>query len=98
MANWFDLLLDEDFDLLVKDGDFVVGDSKQQDIELILVHNKGAFFNTPTVGVGVLAAGNRRITNVDDIMREARLQLSADGLKNLSITLDKSKYIIYGDR
>lgn len=48
-----DILLDADFELLIERGDFVVGESKEQDIALILDSMPGAWKQHPLLGVGI---------------------------------------------
>jgi len=46
-----DILLDTDFDLLIRDGDLVMGESTQQHQELLLLTAKGEIREFPTRGV-----------------------------------------------
>jgi hypothetical protein len=48
-----DLLLNDEFELLIEMGDFVVGESKEQDIALILDSVPGAWKQSPLIGVGI---------------------------------------------
>ncbi len=48
-----DFKLDKNMDLEIKDGDFVIGDTDQQNIELILLSHKGSFKEFPILGVGI---------------------------------------------
>lgn len=48
-----DILLDADFELLIERGDFVVGESKEQHIALILDSMPGAWKQSPLLGVGI---------------------------------------------
>lgn len=48
-----DILLNEDFDLDIADGDFVVGSSTLQHQKLLLLANPGDYKENPTVGVGI---------------------------------------------
>lgn len=49
----FDILLDEDFDLMFENGDIQIGESTRQHQELIILTEKGANRQYPTRGVGV---------------------------------------------
>lgn len=53
MANVKDILLDSDYDLIVKNGDFYINDSDQQHIDLIIRCYKGAYKQFPLLGVGI---------------------------------------------
>ncbi|GAA4156580.1 hypothetical protein GCM10022217_15730 [Chryseobacterium ginsenosidimutans] len=81
-----DLLLTEDYDLQIKNGDFVIGDSQEQSVELLLLAKPGEFKKNPEAGCDILSAKNGVIDRFLD--REIRVQLDADGfqLENLSIT------------
>lgn len=48
-----DFKLNNDTDLEIRNGDFVIGDTDQQNIELILLSHKGAFKEHPILGVGI---------------------------------------------
>lgn len=73
-----DILLDEAFDLLIKDDDFVLGESTRQHQGLILMANKGEFKQHPFTGVGL------RLYVEDDrlgaLRTELAKQLELDGM------------------
>lgn len=48
-----DFKLDENKDLSFKNGDFHIGDTDQQNLELILLSHKGSFKEFPILGVGI---------------------------------------------
>ena len=48
-----DFKLNKKSDLDIQNGDFVIGDTDQQNIELILLSHKGAFKEHPILGVGI---------------------------------------------
>lgn len=48
-----DILLAENFDLLIKDGDLVIGESTRQHQKLLLLANKGEIREFPQRGVGI---------------------------------------------
>jgi hypothetical protein len=57
-----DLILDADNELNIANGDFVLDESKEQDIHLILVSHEGAWKQSPLLGVGI----NRNISQPFD--------------------------------
>lgn len=78
--NVSDLLLNEDNDLDIQGGDFVVGESTQQHQQLILMANPGDFRAAPQVGVGI------QQLILDDaptaaIVSEIQAQMEADGMQ-----------------
>lgn len=48
-----DVLLDDEFDLLIKNGDLVIGESTYQHQQLLLLAEKGEIREFPTRGVGI---------------------------------------------
>lgn len=65
-------------ELLIVNGDFVRGESTRQHQKNLLLANKGAYKQSPEIGVGLID-----FLNDDDpgeMMREIRLQFAADGM------------------
>jgi hypothetical protein len=81
-----DFLLDEHGDLLIENGDFVIGESNHQHIELLLTSMPGDWKAHPETGVGLALAQNGIIDGF--LKRTIAVQLEADGFKleNLEIT------------
>jgi len=48
-----DFKLDNDTDLTFTNGDIVIANTDQQNLELILLSHKGAFKEFPIIGVGI---------------------------------------------
>lgn len=48
-----DLIFDTNDDLTITDGDFFIGQSDDQNIETILVAEKGQFYSSPLLGYGI---------------------------------------------
>lgn len=89
-----DILLDENFNPVITNGDFTIGDSTYQNQKILIFADKGQFKADPLAGVG-----SRRFLETskhDDFAREIRQQFSADGMiiralqinENLEITID----------
>ncbi len=74
-----DFLLDDNFDLLIVDGDLVVGDSTSQHQKILILADKGEFKDVPMRGVGALKYLEDH--SPDNLAREIRLEFSADGMK-----------------
>ena len=83
-----DILLDDDKDLIIKDGDFVVGDSIKQHQEILLMSDKGNIRQSPAIGVGVMSFFDDEDT--DGLIREVRKQFVRDGMtvKTLNVGSD----------
>ena len=83
-----DILLDENFNPIITNGDFTIGESTYQHQKMLLFADKGQFKADPLVGVG-----SRRFletSNHNDFAREIRQEFMADGMiiQSLKITED----------
>ena len=83
-----DLQLDENGDLLIVDGDFVIGDSKQQDVETLITANKGEFKEFPLVGFGAINYIKSNVSEVE-FKRDLKVQLEYIGFENPTIDLSE---------
>jgi hypothetical protein len=72
-----DILLDENKKLLVRNGDFVIGESDQQHIELILSTNPNDWKENPVVGAALIKSLGGNINGF--VKRNVTVQLEADG-------------------
>lgn len=81
-----DILLDlaGDGDLLIKDGDFVIGESDNQNVKLILEADKGQLRFFPLLGVGIRKQLGGPVDGA--VKRQIQLQLEGDGYKANKIT------------
>lgn len=82
-----DLLLDDNMDLKIANGDFVVGRSDEQQQEVILLATKGDFKQFPDVGVGI--EGFLLDDDIDGMLAEVRAQFSADGMEVTDVTYNQ---------
>ncbi|WP_163401405.1 hypothetical protein [Flavobacterium fluviatile] len=73
-----DFLLDDDLDLLVTDGDLVVGESTAQHQKMLILIDKGEFKDVPMRGVG--AQRYLEDDSPENLAREIRLEFVADGM------------------
>lgn len=80
-----DILL-QDNDLQIINGDFFVGESQNQSVELLLTTMQGEWKEHPEAGCGLSKAQNGVIDRF--FQRNIRVQLEADGfaIENLNIT------------
>lgn len=81
-----DIILDDDLDLIIENGDFKVADSDQQHVLLIVNTTLGSFKNAPLMGVGIrqyLSSSGE----TDALKRAMTVQLGADGYKVNEIIL-----------
>ncbi|MES2238853.1 MAG: hypothetical protein V4497_01210 [Bacteroidota bacterium] len=73
-----DILLDEDMDVLIADGDFVVNESTAQHQKILILSDKGEFKEIPMRGVG--ARRYLEESNPSNLAREIRTEFSTDGM------------------
>jgi len=89
MALVSDLLLDENYDLLINNGDFVVGPSDQQSILIIANTTLGSYKQFPLLGLQIInysaSSGNGQ-----SLSTNLRSQLTTDGFRVNSINIDTS--------
>lgn len=89
-----DILLDENFDIIIDNNSFAIGESTYQHQKILIFADKGQFKSDPTCGVG-----SRRFlesSRPDDFAREIRQEFMKDGMsirslkiaENLEINID----------
>lgn len=85
-----DYLHDDDGDLLVENGDFVVGESTLQHQNLLLKMSKGDLRQFPKTGVGV--DDFLSDDNPGDIYTEIQRQFEADGMviRKINVEFDEN--------
>lgn len=91
-----DILLDENNEPIITDGDFTIGRSDEQHQRHILIANKGEYKEHPEVGVGIIdMLSNDAYT---ESLIETKKQLEYDGMviKNVSYN-ENDKLIIDGN-
>ena len=81
-----DFLLTEDRSLRIENGDFVIGNSDSQAVELLLISKQGEWKQNPEAGCNIGAAINGVIDRF--LERNVRVQLESDNFKidKLAIT------------
>ncbi len=84
-----DLGLDNNGDLDIKKGDFTIVESDQVHIEHILLSNKGYWFETPLLGVGIINELNGSRSR-QELKQNIRRQLVLDNfsVKKIEISTD----------
>ena len=96
-----DFFLDSDYDLQIEDGDLLVQDTDDQNIELIFVSNLGQWYNNPLIGIGIEKKIKSNVNKVS-IKKDIKTQLESDnyrvdvlnvggGIDELTINLDATK-------
>lgn len=83
-----DIMLDDDYDLAEKNGDFVIDDSEVQEAALIVHSEPGEWRQYPTVGMGIMKY-LKGVENRVKFERDLRVALEADGKKPSKIDTSK---------
>lgn len=80
-----DILLTSEAEIMVQNGDFVIGEAIEQQQALLLIAHQGEFKSTPEVGVGIsdLLLGEELL----EYRHKIRNQYMMDGLKINSLEL-----------
>ncbi len=73
-----DLLLDDTDDLLIENGDFVIGISDLQHQEHLLIAQKGDFKQFPDIGVAI--EDYLRESDIEGLVTEVRNEFVKDGM------------------
>ena len=88
-----DILLDENNDLIIENGDFKIGESDQQHQQAIIATWTGQWKEFPLLGIGInYYLGGSGLQQ--ELIREMRIQLTDDGYKFNSVDiLDNNFYV-----
>lgn len=94
MADQKDILLDENNDLLIQNGDFVIGISEEQEIKMILQAVKNDYKQTPELGVNLIEELNGS-GSVRALQQKIKLNLRMDGKENVKFKIEKGEIVFY---
>ncbi len=86
-----DILLDDNNDIRIENGDLVLGDSFQQEIELILGSNQGEWKNEPLIGANLIELINSEVSELE-LKNKISQALKLDG-KTLK-SIENGKIIV----
>ena len=75
MATYSDIKL-KNYDLLIQNGDFVIAESSQQEVDLIINTFLGNWFQFPSCGVGIInyLAGNTPALVLENVIVQQMIQ------------------------
>lgn len=82
-----DLILDDNDNLTIANGDLVIGQSDDQNVEAIILAEKGQFYESPLLGYGI----TRRANGPFDKQRQRQLiraELKRDNYKIVQLDID----------
>lgn len=82
-----DILLDDKGDLKIVNGDFVIGDSENQEIETLLVNAKGEFKEFPTTCADIERLVKSRAGQTA-VLKEIKKQLKEDNFDFSTVKID----------
>ena len=88
MSERKDILVDENNDLMISNGDFVIGPSDVQHVDHIIMAFPGEYKEHPEIGLGAVAYVKSNTSKVK-FKRDLRIQLNYDGYKKPVIDLSK---------
>lgn len=80
MAKAFDYLVDDNFDLIIENGDFKKGDATLKHQHLLLLAEPGSFTQSPTIGVGIRSFLLDE-ADPDDMQKAIQREFEQDGMK-----------------
>lgn len=87
-----DILLGSNRDLLVVDGDFVIGISDEQQQNMLLITKKGELKQNPDVGVGLTSF--LKDDDTGSLISEVNRQFTKDGMIVRAVRFLKDKLFI----
>ncbi len=79
MVEVFDIVLQDDFDLAVNNGDFETGESTLRHHQCLLLAEPGNLKMTPAMGVGVRSFMNDD-TEAEELKKAIQMNFEADGM------------------
>lgn len=79
MSDRKDIMLDDNNDLLISNGDFVISDSMMQDVALILLMNQGELKSDPILGCNLTKYLNAS-GKMEEVKRAIRMNLDRAGI------------------
>ncbi len=89
-----DVILGSNQDLKIHNGDFAIGDSTEQNVELIFISTPGEWKEHIETGVSIERAANGNLDRFLD--RTIRVQMEADGYKISKLAITETGVSIDG--
>lgn len=83
-----DIIIDDNEDVKIQTGDFVIDESTAQHQRQLILNNKGDFKQNPTIGVGAFEYFDDE--HLRDLIRAVSIEFSRDGMDVQSIKLDET--------
>lgn len=89
-----DILLDQNRDLKIENGDFVIDDSTDQNVELLFISSPGEWKEHIDAGIAIKRSSNGNIDRFVD--RTIRVQMGADGYGITKLVITEQGVTIEG--
>ena len=89
-----DLILDDDNNLTIENGDLLIGQTDDQNIEGIMMAEKGQFYQNPLLGYGLNSKLFGNFVKLNE-RREIRKELLSDFYKIKSLVINTDQITIY---
>lgn len=87
MNRFDDILLDENFDLLIQDGDIVLGNGAPQSAQLVFLSHKGEFKNHPLLGFGASRWLKKSKIEKDGFLQSLKRHLKLNGFEDFTLDI-----------
>ena len=84
-----DFIFDDNDDFIIEDGDFAVGQSDDQNIEAIILAEKGQFYENLLLGYGIYHRQNGPF-NKNQERKEIRQELRRDNYDIVQLDIDRN--------
>lgn len=91
-----DILLDDNLDLVISNGDLVIGESTRQHQQMLLLFEKGDLIEFPTHGVGVRTWLNDDVSFAD-LKVQIKREYERDGQTVTKIAIKNQTISVEGD-
>lgn len=89
-----DIQLNDDFEMVIENGDIVIGESAQQHVNCIFIAHPGHFKESPVTGFGASNYLKKTTQAKPKFYRNLSIQLELDGFVNPDISNDLNNLII----
>ena len=89
-----DIRVDQNFDLIIDNGDFSVGFSDIQHVEHLMLADQGSLPNV-LIGAGIRKSQNGVIT--PDMESDINKMIELDGIDGITVGITESGITIYSD-
>lgn len=90
-----DVLLGNDLDLDLQNGDLNIGESDSQNVQLILTYSPGSLKHNPIIGCSLIKAVNGNVSRF--MQNSIRQQLLFDGFKIKKLKINNKGIDINGN-